>query len=466
MKNHKISRRDFLRTAFLAGSALYLGACTPTVTPSAVPTTEPVKPTEAPEETQPTPAPQQGPVTISFWYYWSGIWGDACTTVANSFMKANPDVKVEPTSTNAAWEKILAAFAAATPPNVLLDCSQSQLSPRNQLMALDPMIATSSIIKKDNYYPAWWSSFAWQDKQYGLPAAEAGVDLAMIINKGLAAEAGLDLSNPPQTLDEMLAWAEKMTKIGSNGVLEQIGFDPLDGTSSQGYYNWAAIYGKNWWDPDTNKFNWLALTDAFKWQAEWINKWGAANFEAFRSGFGGWLEPDSSMALGKQAIHINGYWTPGELAHKAAKGQEFFYTWVPCPTSRKGIRVQTSVPYGISIPLPNKAPEASFKMVEYFSTDEADQLFFDTAGGFAWTKSFLAKVDTSKYPGLDFYVKSIAEANEAYSNVSRCPLGFQFPEDRYLEALNKVIYDNKPPEDALNDAQKACEEEMTKLLKG
>lgn len=461
MRDRKISRRNFLRTATLTGGALILAAC-------AQPTPEAQKPTEVPAvETMPTTPPaQEGPVTISFWYYWSGIWGDACTAAANNFMKANPNIKVEATSTSAAWEKILSAFAAATPPNVLLDCSQSQLAPRKQLMALDDMVAASSVVKKDNYYPAWWNAYAWQGKQYGITAGEAGVDLAMIINKGLATGAGLDLNNPPQTIPEMLDWAEKMTKMGSNGVLEQIGFDPLDGTSGQGYYNWAAIYGKNWWDQNTLKFNWQALAEPFKWQAEWINKWGAANFEAFRKGFGGWLEPDSSEALGKQGIHINGYWTPGELVHKAAQGQEFLYTWVPVPADRKGTRVQTSVPYGVSLPAVNKFPEASFKMVEYLSTDEADQIFFETAGGFAWTKSFLAKVDTSKYPGLDFYVKSVAEATESYSNVAPCPLGFQFPQDRYLEALNKVIYDKKPPEDALNEAQKACEDELNKLMKG
>ena len=462
MRNQKISRREFLRAAVLTGGALALGACAQP-TPGSTAKPEETKPTEAAKSTSP---PTQGPVTISYWYYWSGLLGDTCAAVANEFMKTNPNIKVEATTTDAQWEKVLSAFAAGTPPDVLLDFTGSQLMPRNQLLPLDDMISTTTDIKQDNYFPAWWNAFSWKGKQYGLPAAEAGADMAMIINKGMATEAGLDLQNPPQTIDEMLSWAEKMTKPGKNGVLETIGFDPLDGTSGQGFYNWAAIYGKNWWDVNTQKFDWLSLTDAFTWQAEWINRWGAANFEAFRKGFGGWLEPDSSMAQGKQGIHINGYWTPGELTHKGAAGQEWVYNWVPVPDARKGVRVQTSLPTGIHLPTPNKSQDASFKLLAYICSDVSNQMYFDAAGTFCWTKSFLPKVDTTKYTGLDFYVKSISEAKELYSNVQNCPLGFQYPQDRYLEALNKVIYDKVAPEDALNEAQKSCEEELAKLLKG
>ncbi|MGQ9683173.1 MAG: hypothetical protein ACUVX9_11585 [Anaerolineae bacterium] len=208
------------------------------------------------------------------------------------------------------------------------------------------------------------------------------------------------------------------------------------------------------------------MAEAFRWMADWVIKWGAKNFEAFRSGFGGWLDPDSSMCMGKQAMHINGYWTPGELAHKAAKGEEFAYTWVPRPDHRKDVHVQTSCPNAIVIPAPARQLEASFKLVEFVCSDDANKMFYEQAGGFAWTKSWLAKVDTSLYPGLDFYVKSIAEADEFYCNSQNCPLGWEFPYDQYMKALNAVIYDGKAPKDALAEAQRACEEELAKLLKG
>ena len=298
MSNQRITRRDFLKAASLAGGTLALAACAP-------------KATQAPTE-EPGAEPVAEPSSIRFWYYWPGIWGEACAGVAKQFEEKNPNIQVE--AIQADWEKVLASFAAGAPPDVLLDFSGSTLMPREQVLELDSLIATSSIIKKDNYYPAMLNSFQWDGKQYGLPAAEAGVDMAMMINVGLAEAAGLDTANPPQTIDEMLSWAEKMTITGDGGILEQVGFDPRDGTSGQGFYNWPAIYGEDWWDASTQTFNWLSLTDAFKWMSEWIIRWGAANFEAFRSGYGGWLEADSSVALGKQAIHVNGYWTPGALA--------------------------------------------------------------------------------------------------------------------------------------------------------
>ena len=466
MSENRLTRREFLRTAGLTSVGLVIAGCAPPATPA--PTEAPEEPaaapTEAPEPTEAPAAPEA--VQITFWHYWAGIWGDACKAAADAFAEQNPDIQVESSPTEG-WERVLAAFAANTPPDVLLEFSGSQLMPRGQVLALDDLIAGGSVIKRDNYRAEMFDTFTWEGVQYGLPAAEAGVDAALIINKGRAAEAGLDLNNPPQTLSELLDWGEKMTIVGDNDILEQIGFDPRDGTSgSGGFYSWAAVSGKNWWDAETREFDWLSLADAVRWQAEWIQKYGAANFEAFRSGFGGWLEPDSSVALGKQGMHVNGYWTPGELYHKGAEGEEWFYTWLPVPDERRGIKVQSSLPTGIFLPVPADEPEAAFKLLEFICSDEANAIFFDTAGGFAWTKSWLAKVDVNKYPGLDFYVKSLDEADEFYSNCQNCPLGWEFPWTQWEQALDAVIYDGETPEDALTRAQTACEDELTKLLRG
>ncbi len=460
MSLKRISRRESLRLAALAGGAWAFASCTPKP-PATTPAT-PVEPTAAAVATEPPPET----ASIRFWFYWGGFWGEAMTKIAQTFQEQNPHIQVEATSTSGEWQKVLAAFAAGNPPDVLLDFTGSQLVPRDQVLALDDMIASSSAIRPDNYYPAMLEAFRWNGVQYGIPAGEAGVDMALIINKGLAAEAGLDADNPPQTLTEMLDWARKMTKVGEGGVLSQIGFDPLDGTIGAGFYNYGALWGINWWDAETKTFHLLELAEPIRWLAHWIKEYGAVNFESFRAGFGGWLEPDSSMCMGLQGMHINGYWTPGELFHKAAKGQEFAYAWVPVPDNREGVKVQSSLPTGCFLPKPAKAPAASFKFMEFLASDDANQIAFDMAGGFCWTKSFLQKVDVRKYPGLDFYVRSIAEADELYSNVQNCPLGWDFQFNQFLAAANAVIYDGKEPEEALQQAQKACEEELAKLLRG
>jgi ABC-type glycerol-3-phosphate transport system substrate-binding protein len=459
MSNQKITRRNFLKAASLAGGTLALAACTPQKTA--------LSPVETSSIEEPVAvATAAAPVTVQFWYYWSGIWGEAMDTIAKSFNDQSSSVKVETTTTAGEWQKVLAAFAAGTPPDVLLDFTASQLVPRDQVNALDDLIANSSFIKPDNYYPVMLDVFKWEGKQYGLPAGEAGIDMALIINKGLASEAGLDVTSPPQTMDEQLDWARKMTKKGEGDILTQIGFDPMDGTIGSGYYDWGALYGVNWWDVNTQTFHLLDLVDAINWLNDWIQEYGAANFEAFRAGFGGWLEPDSSIALGLQGMHINGYWTPGELFHKAAEGQEYAYSWVPVPSARKGKKVQASLPTGCFLPKPNKDLAASFTFMEYLCSDDANQIAFETAGGFAWTKSFLQKVDVNKYPGLDFYVKSIQEADELYCNVQNCPLGWDFQYNQFTIAANSVIYDGKPAEEALAASQKTCEEELEKLLRG
>ncbi|MGQ9683174.1 MAG: twin-arginine translocation signal domain-containing protein [Anaerolineae bacterium] len=235
MNGSKATRRDLLKATGVATVGALLAACAPPAAP-----TQPPQPTQAQAHataappTEPTQA--TGPTRIAFWYYWGGVWGEACAAVGKAFADANPSIQVDSTSTGG-WEKVLSAFAAGSPPDVLLDFSAPSLIPRGQTVPLDDLIAASSVVKKDNYYLEMWECFQWKGQQFGLPAAEAGVDMALVMNKGRCAEAGLDVNNPPQTITEMLVWAEKLTIVGDGGILQQVGFDPMDGTSTNGFFN-------------------------------------------------------------------------------------------------------------------------------------------------------------------------------------------------------------------------------------
>jgi len=55
----------------------------------------------------------------------------------------------------------------------------------------------------DQYYDGPWSSTMWDGHNYGVPVGSN--TLALFINVGLAEEAGLDVSNPPKTWDDLMA---------------------------------------------------------------------------------------------------------------------------------------------------------------------------------------------------------------------------------------------------------------------
>ena len=75
----------------------------------------------------------------------------------------------------------------------------------------------------------------------------------MLFNKGLVEGAGLDISNPPQTWDEMYEWHEALTQFDAAGNVEVVGFDPRDATAGNGPATnvtmfWAVSAGVEIWD--------------------------------------------------------------------------------------------------------------------------------------------------------------------------------------------------------------------------
>ena len=451
MTGKRFSRRELLQLTGAGASAAMLAACQ----------VQPVGQTVEVVVTAPAP---EGPAHLKFWYWWGSIWGEACTAFANKFMEDNDDVYIEPLPLGGRMERILAAFASGEPPDLLLTVAGGELPPRGLTQTLDNLIDASTIIDLDNYLPGMLDTYQWEGELHALPGAEAFVDVALIINKGLAEEAGLDPSSPPETMSEILAWSEAMAREDPAGGLSHIGFDPLAGTGSR-WYNWAGVYGVEWWDRDNLQFHFDVLAEALDWSAQYLQAWGPDQFEAFRAGHGGWLSPDSPIALGLEGLHVNGYWTPGELFHKADPEQEYIYAWPPTSDDRKGVKYQTSLPFGCYIAKASKYPDACFRVLEFMSTDEANEIFYNTAGGFAATRSWLEKVDTSLYPGIEWYVKSAIEAEEWYTSGLDSPIWMRIWGE-WSKAQNAVIYGEKTATEALEEMNRVTQDQLDSLLQG
>ena len=70
-----------------------------------------------------------------------------------------------------------------------------------------------------------------EGRYYGIPYT---VDLSGLVwNKELFREAGLDPERPPETWDELIEYAQKLTKTNDSGEVEQYGF-AIVGTSAVG----------------------------------------------------------------------------------------------------------------------------------------------------------------------------------------------------------------------------------------
>jgi ABC-type glycerol-3-phosphate transport system substrate-binding protein len=100
--------------------------------------------------------------------------------------------------------------------------------------------------------------------------------------------------------------------------------------------------------------------------------------------------------------------------------------------------------------------------MEFLWTDQALNIVFENIGWLTARKSWLTKVDASKYRGLDFYVKSVTQADEMWEAPVNPIDGF-FGE-KWNAALGDVLNGKVGAKSALADLQRACTEELQSRL--
>jgi multiple sugar transport system substrate-binding protein len=149
-------------------------------------------------------------VEIEYWQYTYQSRVDAVDKLIANFEATNPDITVKQTHFPYAdyRKKVAIAVSAGDGPDVvqlfygwLNDYRDSGL-----IQPLDKSAFSHSEIEK-NFFPMV-SSMKSDGEYWGLPTAVRS--LALFYNTDLFAEAGL--SGPPKTLDEMVAYAAKLTK--------------------------------------------------------------------------------------------------------------------------------------------------------------------------------------------------------------------------------------------------------------
>lgn|GEM_PF-1335861 len=141
------------------------------------------------------------------------------------------------TSVTAKWElgeydsntKTMAALAAGNPPPVsyLGRWQTCDLAVRNAIIALDDYIATAQHFKWDNIWTRLQKDSVSWGKKWIIPYTTD--TRALIYNKDIMSDAGLDPEAPPKTFDELHDMAVKITKLDSAGRIDRIGFTPTFG---------------------------------------------------------------------------------------------------------------------------------------------------------------------------------------------------------------------------------------------
>ncbi|MEZ4557633.1 MAG: hypothetical protein R2854_14490 [Caldilineaceae bacterium] len=104
-----------------------------------------------------------------------------------------------------------------------------------------------------------------------------------------------------------------------------------------------------------------------------------------------------------------------------------------------------------------KNTDTMFKAAEFLNTDVAMNTIFENTGWLPGRPGFIATIDPSSRPGLDFYFNSVDEATE-WSSPARCPIT-SFVSTQYVQLREAQYRDEMTAAEAAAEFQKRCEEE-------
>ena len=162
-------------------------------------------------------------VEIEYWQYVFDTRVKAMTQLIAKFQEANPDIKVKQTTFPYAdyQTKVAAAILAGQGPDVvqLFYGWTDNFIAGKMIRPLRAEAFPAANIERD-FFPIV-SAMKRGNDYYGLPTAVRS--LALFYNKKAFKDAGLDPNNPPKTLEELVAAAEKTTKRDGSGNITSAG---------------------------------------------------------------------------------------------------------------------------------------------------------------------------------------------------------------------------------------------------
>ncbi|CAN7721954.1 MULTISPECIES: sugar ABC transporter substrate-binding protein [unclassified Ensifer] len=155
-------------------------------------------------------------VTINVWSLDRDI--QPAPNLISDFNKLNAGIKVEyrQIQFDDVVSEAMRAYSTGQAPDIIaIDNPEHALfSSRGAFLDLTDMIAKSTVVKTSNYFPGPLASTMWDGKNYGLPKATNTI--ALYYNKDMFKAKGLDPDKPPQTWDELVDAARKLTDPAAN----------------------------------------------------------------------------------------------------------------------------------------------------------------------------------------------------------------------------------------------------------
>lgn len=311
-----------------------------------------------------------GTVVLKFWAM--GREAEVVTALLPEFERAHPGVRVEvqQLAWTAAHEKLLTAVAGDATPD-LCQLGNSWIPEFTTLKSLAPLtsrIATSMVVRQDDYFPGIWATNVVGGATYGVPWY---VDTRLLFyRRDLLAQAGF--RNPPRTWDEwhaQLVAIKRLVGPDRYGVLLPLNeFEPLQVLAlaqPEPMLRDGARYGN---------FRSRSFRQALAFYARLFEE-GLAPPVTNTQISNVWLE----LGRGYYSFYVSGPWNIGEFRRRLPPEQQGTWMTAPMP-GPVGPGASNAGGSSLVIFRRTRHPAEAWALIEYLSRPEIQQRFHALTG--------------------------------------------------------------------------------------
>jgi multiple sugar transport system substrate-binding protein len=189
-----------------------------------------------------TEDPANGQFCLTFWHGYTDYEKDWLNTALDEWNAENPKIHIDPLYVNndTALQKLTVALQGGEPPDITYQYGSSlaEVADAPGLVDLSDWVNQPNV-NWDDFIPGARSAATFEGKVLGVPAL---VDnLAIVYNKTLFDDAGLDYPSPDWTWDDLRAAAKALT----DPAAKQFGFAyPMD-ASEDSVWHWDPLLWQN-----------------------------------------------------------------------------------------------------------------------------------------------------------------------------------------------------------------------------
>ncbi|MEM7768551.1 MAG: extracellular solute-binding protein [Pseudomonadota bacterium] len=343
-------------------------------------------------------------VEIEYWQYFFDARVQAMEQLIENFQEANPDITVKMTHFPYAdyRTKVAAAIPAGEGPDVV-QLFYGWLNDYKAASLIQPLPAEEFPADQisEDFFPMV-QAMREGDNYWALPTAVRS--LALFYNERLFEEAGVEA--PPETLEELIALGEQMTKRDGAGNLTQAGF--TIGMTAQDHH-WfreglvRQFGGEPYLDDyKTVNYNSEAGLKALEYYLSLAGDNGIA-------GFGFMDEPQAAFKAGLAAMHIDGSFRIGSLNN--TRGLKWGVTELPATADGMRSNYSSYWVNAITTKAEGEKYDAAVKFMQYVTSDEAMQIWLDVVGELPAKPSVGLTEENANNEVFGPFIKGLAYAN-------------------------------------------------------